>query len=49
MCYKNADELEKKDLDELYKYLREHIEEWWDQVFKNSNIVSKSSIGFNLK
>lgn len=30
ICYKNADELEKKDLDELYKYLREHIEEWWD-------------------
>jgi len=29
-CYKNADELEKKDLDELYKFLREHVEEWWD-------------------
>ena len=30
ICYKNADELEKKDYNEMYKYLREHIEEWWD-------------------
>lgn len=29
-CYNKADELEKKDLDELYKFLREHIKEWWD-------------------
>lgn len=29
-CCKQEDIMRKKDYDEFYKFLREHIEEWWD-------------------
>jgi hypothetical protein len=29
-CYAKEDEMRQKDYDEFYKYLKEHIQEWWD-------------------
>ena len=29
-CYRNSDKMEQDDLDELFKFLRLHIQEFWD-------------------